>query len=63
MALLTVAEVAEQLRVSPDTVRRLVQQNKLPAIRLLPGKLLFSAEAIQELLRGAMTVPAGAQTV
>jgi excisionase family DNA binding protein len=51
--LLTVPEVAERLRVSVWTVYKLVEQQKLRAIRLTPGKLLFSEAIIEATIRQA----------
>lgn len=56
--LLTVAEVAEALRISDETVHRWVRQGRLPAIRLPGGPLersglkRFRREDVEALLNG-----------
>ena len=47
--LLTLAEVAEFLRLSPHTIRALVRQNRLKPVRIC-RRLLFSVEEIDRLL-------------
>jgi excisionase family DNA binding protein len=67
--LLTVAEVAERLNLCRWTVRKLAQHGKLPAVRLVPGKLLFREDDVEEAVRRAsqpaasVPVPAGASGV
>lgn len=52
-ALLTAPEVADQARVSPETVRRWVREGLLPAIELPSGRLRFRPEDIEALLTKA----------
>jgi excisionase family DNA binding protein len=51
--LLTVLEVAERLRLSKWSVYRLVQEGTLPAVRLVPGRLLFDPAAVENCIREA----------
>ena len=44
--LLTAADVAKTLAVSPDTVLRLVRRGKLVAIRVGPRLVRFTPEAV-----------------
>jgi len=54
--LLTVAEVAAQLRVSPWTIYRRAADGSLPALRVgAGGPLRFTADAVETLLRPAPT--------
>jgi len=47
MRIFTIRELSEQLRVSPNTIRRAVATRGLPAFRLSgQGKLLFEEGAI-----------------
>jgi excisionase family DNA binding protein len=48
--LLTVREVAEELRLTPPTIRRLVDTGALPAIRLGNATLRFRREDVDRLL-------------
>lgn len=52
-ALLTAPEVADQARVSPETVRRWARRGLLPAIELPSGALRFRAEDVEALLTRA----------
>jgi len=54
--LLTVAEVAEQLRVSPWTIYRRAADGSLPSLRVgQAGPLRFTADAVETLLQPART--------
>lgn len=48
--LLTVAEVAERLRVTPSTVSLWVRDGRIRAIRLPSGRLRFRATDIDQLV-------------
>lgn len=57
MHLLTVAEVAERLRVTPETVRALIHEGHLPQVSLRPGSrhpgrggYRIPAEAVERLI-------------
>jgi excisionase family DNA binding protein len=51
---LTTAEVADQLGVSPDHVRKLATEGVLPGVRFRPtGFWRFPAIGVEELLRTA----------
>ena len=50
--LLSPQQVAERLGVSRQTVLRLVRRSELPAIRLSPGLLRVSEDALHEYLSG-----------
>jgi excisionase family DNA binding protein len=56
---MTVVEVAE--RLSKWSVYRLVQEGTLPAVRLVPGRLLFDPAAVEACIRDAAR-PAPAQS-
>jgi excisionase family DNA binding protein len=47
----TVAEVAKILHRTPQTIRRLIKEGKLPAVRV-GGGYLITDETLQKLLRG-----------
>jgi excisionase family DNA binding protein len=47
----TVAEAAEALRVSPDTVYRLVHRGELPYLRL-GRRIVIPRERLERLVRG-----------
>ncbi len=51
-AFLSVAEVAQLLRLSEKTVRRWIESGRLPAIRTSPprGRIRVAQEALQEFL-------------
>ena len=49
---LSVDEVAERLGVHPSFVRRLIEQGRIPAVRL-GRRVLVPVEGLQEVLRGA----------
>ena len=51
--LLTVAEVAERLRLSHATVRRMAKEHRITFIRPLGGHLRFPEDAIEEYLQAA----------
>lgn len=55
MSLITVNEAADMLRIKPYTVRRLVMDGKLNAIRI-PGtrKILFELEELKKILASAV---------
>jgi excisionase family DNA binding protein len=48
--MLTVEEVASELRVSKETVRRWVRSGQLPCIKL-PRGIRISSEVIKDLIR------------
>lgn len=52
--LLTVAQAADRLGYAKETVRRLISQGQLPAVRLPSGRLRISEETIEHLLRPAI---------
>lgn len=59
--LLTVPEAAQALRVSPDTVRALVREGRLKAVRVRPrGRLLFDPADVRAALQQAHAKPAHA---
>jgi excisionase family DNA binding protein len=61
--LLLTTEVAEMLRVSPDTVREMVAEGRIVARRIRPrGQLLIPESAVQEALQTAR-VPQPAQVL
>ncbi len=47
----TVGEVAKILHRTPQTIRRLIKENKLPAVRV-GGGYLITEETLQKLLSG-----------
>ena len=47
----TVSEVSKILHRTPQTIRRMIKENKLPAIRV-GGGYLITDETLQKLLRG-----------
>ncbi|MBV9689196.1 MAG: helix-turn-helix domain-containing protein [Ktedonobacteraceae bacterium] len=47
----TVAEVSKILHRTPQTIRRLIKENKLPAVRV-GGGYLITEETLQKLLSG-----------
>lgn len=47
----TVAQVAKILHRTPQTIRRLIKENKLPAVRV-GGGYLITEETLQKLLSG-----------
>lgn len=49
--LLTTKEIAKRLRVSPDTVKRWVNDGWIPAIRPIPNRLMFEWEAVLEAVK------------
>ena len=51
MKMLTTVEAAEMLRISPQVLRRLVREGRIPTVGLLPGKLLFDQEAVEAHLK------------
>jgi excisionase family DNA binding protein len=59
--LLTVAEVADRLNLCRWTVRKLAADGRLPAVRLVPGKLLFREADVEEALRRASGPASAAQ--
>jgi excisionase family DNA binding protein len=61
--MLFVGEVAAMLRLTPDTVRELVAEGRLPAVRLRnKGRLMFRLEDVQGALRQAGPANASALT-
>jgi excisionase family DNA binding protein len=52
-ALLTAPEVAKCLRISRWTVYDLVRDGRLRAVRLTPGKLLFTQKDVDKAIRRA----------
>ena len=59
--LLTTDEVAEVLRVTPETVRRRVSAGLIPALRPGGHRLVFRRADIEALLADAEVTPAGAR--
>jgi hypothetical protein len=58
--LLTAAEVAQLLRLAPDTVRGLARSGILPRTQLRPrGRILFEAAAVRKVLRERTTSLSG----
>jgi excisionase family DNA binding protein len=51
----TVSEVAKILHRTPQTIRRMIKENKLPAIRV-GGGYLITDETLQKLLRGEIDI-------
>ena len=60
MRLLTTGEVAEQLRVSEETVRRYIEGGQLPAIRLPGGHYRVRQAAVTGILESGVVVQGGA---
>jgi len=60
MNLLRVNEVAERLNVTPQTVYRLTQSNKLPHIRL-GGTILFNEDTLNDYLHKLENVTKGGE--
>ena len=52
----TIKEVADRLRVSHDTVTRMVDRGELPAIRVSARLVRIPAPAVQRMERGAVSV-------
>ena len=52
LRLLTLLEVAEQLRVSPHTVRKWIRVGRLQPVRLC-RRILFTREAVEQLIAGS----------
>ncbi|MSQ23397.1 MAG: DNA-binding protein [Chloroflexi bacterium] len=50
----TMAEVAEQLGVSPQRIQQLVASGAIPSVRLSPRRVLIPAGALQGLADRAM---------
>ena len=57
------AEVAEILKVSPNTVTRWAEAGKLPYIRTLGGHRRYIKEAVQELARSLLQEGEGVKTL
>ena len=55
----TIKEVAERLRVSHDTVARMVARDELPAIRVSDRLVRIPAPALHRIESGAETVRRG----
>ncbi len=51
----TVSEVSKILHRTPQTIRRMIKENKLPAIRV-GGGYLITDETLQKLLRGEIDI-------
>ncbi len=49
---LTAEELAQSLRLSPDTIRQMARDHKIPAIRLSPKVIRFDAQAVADALKG-----------
>jgi excisionase family DNA binding protein len=54
--LLTLAEVADLLRLSPHTVRKMTRDGRLVPVRLC-RRLLFSGEAVDRLIASGSPSP------
>jgi excisionase family DNA binding protein len=50
MKLLTVAEVARRLGITPDRVRSLEREHKLPALRTETGRRIFLEEDVRRFI-------------
>lgn len=57
MILLTTDDMAERLRVTPQTVRRLARQHRLPGTLRIGGQLRWPCEAIDNWLCGKPAAP------
>ena len=57
----TIKEVAERLRVSHDTVARMVERGELPAIRVSARLVRIPAPALHRIERGTSTVRRGVE--
>lgn len=55
----TIKEVAERLRVSHDTVARMIERDELPAIRVSARVVRIPAPALHRIERGTPTVRRG----
>lgn len=55
----TIKEVAERLRVSHDTVARMIDRGELPAIRVSANLVRVPAPALHRIERGAAIVRRG----
>lgn len=55
--LLTLLEVADQLRLSPHTIRAMCRQHKLEPVRIC-RRLLFDPAHIEQLIARGRAVPA-----
>ena len=51
-AWLTVQQSARYSSLSPETIRKLIRDGKLPASRPVAGRLVISREKLDEFLRG-----------
>jgi excisionase family DNA binding protein len=51
----TVQEIAKILHRTPQTIRRLIKDGKLPAVRV-GGGYLITDETLQKLLRGEIDI-------
>jgi excisionase family DNA binding protein len=51
--LFTLIEAAQQLRLSPRTVRRLAREGRIRAARLVKGRLLFAEDELARAVREA----------
>ena len=51
LELLTAEEVAERLRVRPDTVRRWARAGRIPQVRLSPKVVRYTFDDVVEALR------------
>lgn len=54
MFLLTTDDMAEKLRVTPATVRRLARQHRLPSFVRVGGQLRWRSEVVDNWLCGAV---------
>ena len=45
---LTTPELAQRLRLSPETILQMVRDNKIPAIRLSPKVIRFDPQAVAD---------------
>lgn len=55
----TIKEVADRLRVSHDTVTRMIDRDELPAIRVSARLIRIPAPALHRIERGAAVAPRG----
>jgi len=58
--MLSTRQVAQQLRVSPNTVKKWWREGRLHGVQLSPRKLRFAARDVREFLRASAPQPAEA---
>ncbi len=60
VVLLTTAELAEQFRVHPSTIRRWIEDGRISAITLPGGLKRYRKSEVEAILAGEHRSPAGA---